>query len=96
MIANRRGACQTWAAHGNVALFYPFFLPADIFLGLDAYCYRFNTIPNGLPWFVGGMSNTDEKYGNALLTEKSVTHFQEVAFVFDNVDGLGYNAEHGT
>lgn len=61
MIANRRGACQTWAANG-----------------VDAYCYRFNTIPNGVPWTTG------------------VTHFQEVAFVFDNVNGLGYNAAHGT
>lgn len=61
MIANRRGACQAWAANG-----------------LEAYCYRFNTIPNGIPWNVG------------------VTHFQEVAFVFDNVNGLGYDAEHGT
>lgn len=25
-----------------------------------------------------------------------VPHFQEVAFVFDNVNGLGYDAEHGT
>nr|POE47472.1 lipase 3 [Quercus suber] len=46
--------------------------------GLAAYCYRFNTIPAGLPWYVG------------------VTHFQEVAFVFDNTAGLGYNAAHGT
>lgn len=61
MIANRRGACETWAANG-----------------LDAYCYRFNTIPNGVNW------------------ETGVTHFQEVAFVFDNLQGLGYNAEHGT
>ena len=61
MIANRRGACETWAANG-----------------LPAYCYRFNTIPAGLSW------------------ETGVTHFQEVAFVFDNIDGYGYNAEHGT
>lgn len=46
--------------------------------GIDAYCYRFNTIPAGLDW------------------ETGVTHFQEVAFVFDNTDGLGYNAEHGS
>ena len=39
---------------------------------LTAYCYRFNAIPNGVPWTTG------------------VTHFQEVAFVFDNTDGLGY------
>ena len=58
MIANRRGACQTWAANG-----------------IDAYCYRFNIIPAGLPF---------------------VTHFQEVAFVFDNTNGYGYNALHGT
>ena len=59
MIANRRGTCQTWAAHG-----------------LDAFCYRFNTIPNGIPFTTG------------------VTHFQEVAFVFDNTNGYGYNAAH--
>ncbi|KAF2652181.1 alpha/beta-hydrolase [Lophiostoma macrostomum CBS 122681] len=41
--------------------------------GLAAYCYRFNTIPAGLPPTVG------------------VTHFQEVAFVFDNTAGLGYS-----
>lgn len=46
--------------------------------GTDAYCYRFNTIPAGIPWYVG------------------VTHFQEVAFVFDNIHGYGYNAENGT
>jgi carboxylesterase type B len=39
---------------------------------LNAYCYRFNTLPAGLPNIIG------------------VTHFQEVAFVFDNTDGLGY------
>ena len=61
MIANRRGACETWAANG-----------------VPAYCYRFNTIPAGIPW------------------ETGVTHFQEVAFVFDNTNGYGYNAEHGT
>ncbi|KAK3720393.1 hypothetical protein LTR37_003804 [Vermiconidia calcicola] len=61
MIANRRGACQTWAAND-----------------IPAYCYRFNTRPNGVPPLVG------------------VTHFQEVAFVFDNTMGLGYNAAHGT
>jgi carboxylesterase type B len=41
--------------------------------GIAAYCYRFNTIPAGLPPSVG------------------VTHFQEVAFVFDNTEGLGYS-----
>ncbi|KJX94540.1 carboxylesterase family protein [Zymoseptoria brevis] len=46
--------------------------------GLDAYSYRFNTIPNGMPPSVG------------------VTHFQEVAFVFDNTEGYGYDALHGT
>ena len=61
MIANRRGACETWAAND-----------------IPAYCYRFNTIPAGLSWEIG------------------VTHFQEVAFVFDNTDGLGYNKAHGT
>lgn len=40
--------------------------------GVDAYCYRFNVLVNGLPAEIGA------------------THFQEVAFVFDNVDGLGY------
>ncbi|KAH7390357.1 Alpha/Beta hydrolase protein [Cadophora sp. MPI-SDFR-AT-0126] len=40
--------------------------------GLDAYCYRFNAIPAGIPFPI------------------SVTHFQEVAFVFDNLQGLGY------
>jgi len=39
---------------------------------LDAYCYRFNTIPHGLSASVGA------------------THFQEVAFVFNNQAGLGY------
>ena len=45
---------------------------------VPAYCYRFNTIPAGVPWTTG------------------VTHFQEVAFVFDNTMGFGYNKEHGT
>ncbi|KAF4550802.1 Carboxylesterase-like protein 9 [Elsinoe fawcettii] len=40
--------------------------------GIDAYCYRFNAIPAGIPWPV------------------QVTHFQEVAFVFNNLEGLGY------
>lgn len=39
---------------------------------VPAYCYRFNTIPAGLPESVGA------------------THFQEVAFVFNNKAGLGY------
>jgi carboxylesterase type B len=46
--------------------------------GVPAYSYRFNTIPAGIPWYVG------------------VTHFQEVAFVFDNIDGYGYNPAHST
>ncbi|KAF2215430.1 hypothetical protein CERZMDRAFT_65721 [Cercospora zeae-maydis SCOH1-5] len=46
--------------------------------GVPAYSYRFNTLPTGIPWFLG------------------VVHFQEVAFVFDNTQGLGYDAEHGT
>lgn len=41
--------------------------------GINAYCYRFNTLPTGLPPFIG------------------VTHFQEVAWVFDNTAGLGYD-----
>ena len=41
---------------------------------LAAYCYRFNTMPNGLPDFIG------------------VTHFQEVAWVFNNKQGIGYSA----
>lgn len=61
MIANRRGAMQTWSANG-----------------IPAYSYRFNTRPAGLPITAG------------------VTHFQEVAFVFDNVNGYGYDAAHGT
>ncbi|KAM0706607.1 hypothetical protein Q7P35_005934 [Cladosporium inversicolor] len=61
MIANRRGACETWTK-----------------FGIDAYSYRFNTIPNGIPFQVG------------------VTHFQEVAFVFDNTQGLGYGPLWGT
>ncbi len=61
MIANRRGACEAWAANG-----------------VSAYCYRFNTRPAGVPYELG------------------VPHFQEVAFVFDNTQGLGYNKEHGT
>lgn len=40
--------------------------------GLDVFCYRFNTIPHGLPAEVGA------------------THFQEVAFVFNNQLGVGY------
>ncbi|KAF1997114.1 alpha/beta-hydrolase [Amniculicola lignicola CBS 123094] len=39
---------------------------------LPAYCYRFNTIPSGIPPQIGA------------------THFQEVAFVFNNQAGLGY------
>ena len=46
--------------------------------GVPAYSYRFNTLPAGLPYYVG------------------VVHFQEVAWVFDNVNGLGYDALHGT
>lgn len=61
MIANRRGACETWTA-----------------AGLPAYCYRFNTRPAGVPYQLG------------------VPHFQEVAFVFDNTQGLGYNKEHSS
>jgi carboxylesterase type B len=61
MIANRRGACETWTANG-----------------VPAYSYRFNTIPNGIPFTTG------------------VTHFQEVAFVFDNTQGLGYGELWGT
>ncbi|RMX97236.1 hypothetical protein D0868_10751 [Hortaea werneckii] len=33
---------------------------------------------------------------NGVAYYMGVPHFQEVAFVFDNVDGLGYDAEHGT
>jgi carboxylesterase type B len=40
---------------------------------LSAYCYRFNTLPTGLPPSIG------------------VTHFQEVAWVFENTAGLGYD-----
>lgn len=43
---------------------------------LPAYCYRFNTRPAGIPWWMG------------------VPHFSEVAFVFDNTDGLGYDSAH--
>ena len=39
---------------------------------VPAYCYRFNTVPNGIGY------------------PAFVTHFQEVAFVFNNVNGLGY------
>ncbi|KAF2676670.1 alpha/beta-hydrolase [Lentithecium fluviatile CBS 122367] len=39
---------------------------------IPAYCYRFNTVPNGIPPSIGA------------------THFQEVAFVFNNQAGLGY------
>lgn len=39
---------------------------------VTTYSYRFNTIPNPLPAYIG------------------VAHFQEVAFVFDNTEGLGY------
>ncbi|KAH9837051.1 Alpha/Beta hydrolase protein [Rhodofomes roseus] len=41
--------------------------------GTPAYCYRFNTRPNGIS------------------LESGVTHFQEVAFVFDNTNGYGYD-----
>lgn len=41
-----------------------------------AWCYRFNTKPAGIPWWMG------------------VPHFSEVAFVFDNTDGLGYDEAH--
>lgn len=40
--------------------------------GLAAYCYRFNTVPYGVPEIIGA------------------THFQEVAFVFNNKNGVGY------
>ncbi|GME58085.1 Carboxylesterase [Neofusicoccum parvum] len=40
--------------------------------GVAAYCYRFNAVPNGVPWARGA------------------THFQEVAFVFRNELGVGY------
>lgn len=46
--------------------------------GVPAYCYRFNTIPAGVPYTAG------------------VTHFQEVAFVFLNTMGYGYNAEYNS
>jgi carboxylesterase type B len=39
---------------------------------VPAYCYRFNTIPHGIPAAIGA------------------THFQEVAFVFNNQLGVGY------
>jgi carboxylesterase type B len=39
---------------------------------IPAYCYRFNTIPNGVPAMIGA------------------THFQEVAFVMNNKNGIGY------
>ncbi|KAL1307019.1 hypothetical protein AAFC00_005646 [Neodothiora populina] len=41
--------------------------------GLDAYCFRFDTVPRGLGW------------------PFQAAHFQEVSFVFNNVDGLGYS-----
>lgn len=43
--------------------------------GIPAYCYRFNAIPAG--------------FENLLWI--GVTHFQEVAFVFDNINGYGYD-----
>ena len=43
---------------------------------VPAYCYRFNTQPAGIPYWMG------------------VPHFSEVAFVFDNTDGLGYDKLH--
>ncbi|KAH7311869.1 Alpha/Beta hydrolase protein [Rhexocercosporidium sp. MPI-PUGE-AT-0058] len=39
---------------------------------IPTYSYRFNAIPNGMPFPI------------------SVTHFQEVAFVFNNLNGEGY------
>ncbi|KAF1962025.1 alpha/beta-hydrolase [Byssothecium circinans] len=39
---------------------------------VDAFCYRFNTVPSFLPDSIGA------------------THFQEVAFVFNNQKGVGY------
>lgn len=46
--------------------------------GVKAYCYRFNAIPAGIPYFLG------------------VTHVTEVAFVFYNLNGYGYNALHSS
>jgi carboxylesterase type B len=42
--------------------------------GVDAFCYRFNTIANDSSSLLGA------------------THFAEVAFVFDNTQGLGYRS----
>ena len=42
--------------------------------GTPAYCYRFNTRPNGASLVSGA------------------THYDEIAFVFDNTYGYGYAA----
>jgi carboxylesterase type B len=56
-IANRRAACEAWAANG-----------------VPAYCFRFNTIVANTPAFVGA------------------THFEDMAYVFDNTQGLGFGS----
>ena len=63
------------AYYGDVTMIAPRRATCEAWsaFNVSAYCYRFNTIPAGIPAAVG------------------VTHFQEVAFVFDNTDGLGYS-----
>jgi carboxylesterase type B len=62
------------AYYGDVTMIAPRRKTCQTWAANDvpAFCYRFNTIPHGLPPSVGA------------------THFQEVAFVFNNQAGLGY------
>ncbi|KAF2729952.1 alpha/beta-hydrolase [Polyplosphaeria fusca] len=62
------------AYYGDVAMIAPRRKTCRLWAaaGLPTFCYRFNTIPHGVPPEVG------------------TTHFQEVAFVFDNTIGGGY------
>jgi carboxylesterase type B len=54
-VANRRAACEAWAA-----------------AGVPAYCFRFNTIVANTPAYIGA------------------THFEDMSYVFDNTQGLGF------
>jgi carboxylesterase type B len=56
-IANRRAACEAWAASGT-----------------PAYCFRFDTVVANTPSWVGS------------------THFEDMSYVFDNTQGLGFSS----
>jgi carboxylesterase type B len=62
------------AYYGDMSMIAPRRKTCQSWAAFDvpAFCYRFNTIPHGVPASVGA------------------THFQEVAFVFNNQKGLGY------